>query len=239
MLDYHVFGADIPQKHWSMMNQYIAVMEGYFDARCYNDWRKVGRWVKAGEKAFHIVKPIKKTIEDDDGNKVQLLIGYGLQPEFGYEQTDGKPLEYMEELEKKVRVNPDMVKVANAIGVTVKTSIAYHGEGACYVPFTKEIRISSDGDEVIYHELAHAVDYYLHEKDGLGSTNMKEVVAEYSSAVLARHFNPDSKIEISKHYISSWAKKDLIVAMEEAFKRVSDIVNFILTVCENEYRLVS
>lgn len=231
MLEYNIFGGDRPQIHWSLMNQFIATCYGYSDARSYKAWEKVGRKVKKGEKAFYIIKPYSF---QDKKDKDKIITGFGTQAEFGYDQTEGDPLPDYSEAIEKAFVNPDMIKIAESIGVRVEKGLARGGEGGYYSDGNKLIMITSDCKEVLYHELAHAVDYHLNriyedgKRESLGESRIKEVVAEYSSAILARHYDPSSQIEVSKGYIKSWAGKELIHVMDEVFPRVKAIVEFIL-----------
>jgi hypothetical protein len=97
VLSYNIFGGDRPMIHWSWMNQAIARMHGYTDARSFRAWMTVDRKVKKGEKAFYILKPHTFKIEDE-GEKDKIGIrGFGGQPEFGYEQTEGEPLPQLED----------------------------------------------------------------------------------------------------------------------------------------------
>ncbi|MEA1876826.1 MAG: hypothetical protein U9N86_08165 [Bacteroidota bacterium] len=225
-LEYNMFGGDRPQIHWSWTNQFIATMHGYRDSRSFRSWQKVGRQIIKGQKAFYITKPY--TFKDKNKPGEPVLTGFGVQAEFGYEQTKGDPLPEYDI--NKAYIHPDMVKIAESIGVTVKTGLS-NGEAGYFCPDKKLIMITSDDKEVLYHELAHAVDYYLHD-DGTpefsNETKMKEVVAEYSSAIIARYFDSDSKIEVSKKYIEDWSGKDLLKAMKVAFPRVKAIVEYIL-----------
>ena len=225
MLEYNIFGGDRPQIHWSLMNQFIASIHGYNDARSFRAWLKVGRKVKKGEKAFYIIKPYSFP---DKKDKDKIITGFGTQAEFGYDQTEGDPLpDFSKEMENTI-LNIDMVKVAEKIGVRVEKGLARHGEGGYYSDGEKLIMITSDEPEVLYHELANAVDYHLTNTAKLSDTKTKEVVAEYSSAILARHYDPNSNIEVSKGYIDGWSGKKLIKAMDEVFPRVKAIVEFIL-----------
>lgn len=232
MLEYNIFGGDRPQIHWSFMNQFIATCYGFSDSRSFNAWKKVGRRVKKGEKAFYIIKPY--TYPDKDDPKGKILHGFGTQAEFGYDQTEGDPLPDYTEVMEKAFVNPDMIKVAEKIGVKVEKGLARHGEGGYYSDGERLIMITSDCTEVLYHELAHAVDFHLNreyedgKRESLGESKIKEVVAEYSSAILARHYNPESQIEVSKGYIKGWAGKELVNSMDKVFPRVKAIVEFIL-----------
>jgi len=225
MLEYNIFGGDRPQIHWSLMNQFIATIYGYKDARSFKAWEKVGRKVIKGEKAFYIIKPY--TYEDKNDPDHGIIAGFGTQAEFGFEQTEGDPLPDYTKLMADTIINPDMIKVAEKLGVRVEKGIG-NGEGGSYNNTKKLIMIASDEPEVMYHELAHAVDYHLNDKDKLGGSQIKEVVAEYCSAILARHYNPASHIEVSKGYIQGWSGNNLVKSMDQVFDRVKNIIEFIL-----------
>ncbi len=226
MLEFNIFGGDRPQIHWSLMNQFIATVYGYTDARSFKAWENVGRKVIKGQKAFYIVKPY--TYVDKKNPDHPILVGFGTQAEFGFDQTEGDPLPDMDELMNKTTVNPDMIKVAERMGVRIEKGLGHGSEGGYYSDGKKLIMITSDDKEVLYHELAHAVDYHLTIAAKMSDTRTKEVVAEYSSAILARHYDPNSRIEVSKGYIQGWGGKDLVKSMDEVFTRVKSIVEFIL-----------
>ena len=48
---------DVPARRWSFSNRLIAALHGHFDARGFRQWKTVGRYVKAGQRAFHILVP--------------------------------------------------------------------------------------------------------------------------------------------------------------------------------------
>jgi hypothetical protein len=81
------------KRSWS--NQLLTALAGYSDARGYRQWQEVGRHVKKGERAFHILAPIVRTIrEEKDGEEVErkIVCGFTSVPVFGLDQTEGEPL---------------------------------------------------------------------------------------------------------------------------------------------------
>jgi hypothetical protein len=72
-------------------------------------WKKYGRRVRAGEKAFYVWAPIRrrptedeaarseaagrKVIRDEQGRPVVQVVGFHLSPTFDLSQTDGEPFE--------------------------------------------------------------------------------------------------------------------------------------------------
>ncbi len=51
-----------PSDAWSFFNRLIMLMNNTADARGFQQWRKVGRRVKKGAKAFYILAPIRKKV---------------------------------------------------------------------------------------------------------------------------------------------------------------------------------
>ncbi|MHC4403045.1 MAG: ArdC-like ssDNA-binding domain-containing protein [Planctomycetota bacterium] len=64
------------------------------DARGYKQWQAVGRFVRKGEKAFHILCPCvgkRSDTDPDTGEETERSFVYGFTsaPVFGLSQTDG------------------------------------------------------------------------------------------------------------------------------------------------------
>ena len=120
---YSIFpGADIPSAKWSLMNRILMYASGTRDARGFRQWNKVGRHVKKGAKAFHILAPriVKKksganrgraSSTEDDGieeftssemsektpsrnREEKIIVGFLTVPVFRVEDTEGQPLDY-------------------------------------------------------------------------------------------------------------------------------------------------
>lgn len=103
------FGA--PSDHWSVFNYLMMRLSGYSEARTFKEWGKLGRKVRAGEQAFYILQPDKKSlwvkkvdedgdpILDQDGNSIRerktYIKGWVGTPRFGYEQTEPMPEEWL------------------------------------------------------------------------------------------------------------------------------------------------
>lgn len=54
--------AEKPSDRWSLFNRMLMFAHGTDDARGYRQWKQVGRYVKKGAKAFHILVPIHKEV---------------------------------------------------------------------------------------------------------------------------------------------------------------------------------
>ena len=88
---------NVPCRAWSWNNQLLVALAGHADARGYRQWQEVGRHVKKGEKAVHILCPCvgKKTETDPDTGRERegsFLYGFTSAPVFGISQTEGDPL---------------------------------------------------------------------------------------------------------------------------------------------------
>jgi hypothetical protein len=86
-----------PCRAWSWSNQLLTALAGFDDARGFRQWQAVGRNVKKGERAFHILVPLKRTITERDAEsgedrKRSFVSGFKSAAVFGYEQTDGAAL---------------------------------------------------------------------------------------------------------------------------------------------------
>jgi len=88
---------DVPCRSWSWSNQLLTALAGHSDARGYRQWQEVGRHVKKGQKAFHILVPIVgKTVgknpETGEEEERTFIRGFSSAPVFGFDQTEGEPL---------------------------------------------------------------------------------------------------------------------------------------------------
>src|SRR5262245_20068931 len=84
---------DTPCSKWSWRNRFLVALHGFSDARGFRQWHQVGRQVKRGEKAFYILSPCTRTaVDQETGEKKQVVFGFKGTPVFGLEQTEGDPL---------------------------------------------------------------------------------------------------------------------------------------------------
>jgi hypothetical protein len=184
-------GGDIPCLSWSWSNRVIALMSGTSDARGYRQWQAVGRQVKAGTKAFHILAPRtrKFTEESEGGEETERVVmtGFAPCPVFRYEDTEGDalptPADYTpEEL-------PPLYGVAGAFGIDVAYHSApaspgwlgrYQRRGA-----SERIHLVTDDESTFLHELAHAAHARVLKAKGAklqgGQDPKQEAVAELSA----------------------------------------------------------
>ncbi len=140
---------DVPSNAWSLTNRLIMIINGTSDARGFNQWKDINRYVKKGSKAFHILAPWiskKKDMcapqQDNEEKPVhisQLLRGFLAVPVFKVEDTDGDELDYQKlELPKL-----PLLDVAKNWGIDV-APVAYQGGWfGYYRPDKDEIRLAT------------------------------------------------------------------------------------------------
>src|SRR5215470_2776475 len=109
-------------RKWSWGNQLLTVLNGYTDARGFNQWQEVGRNVKRGERAFYILGPVKKKLLDKEtGEEKSIVVGFKGLPVFGLQQTEGRPLPSGDpDIEKWIESLP-LLDVAKRWGLAVGT----------------------------------------------------------------------------------------------------------------------
>lgn len=228
----------VPCRSWSWRNQLIVAVHGYVEARGFRQWEQVGRQVKKGEKAFHILGPLKKTIEDTKTGKERTII-YGFKgiPVFGFEQTAGKALPTSDPQADRWIDSLPLVDVARAWGLTVET---YNGERASALGQYrrgKGIALGVKNLSTWLHELVHAADHRNGKLTELGQHWRSEIVAELGGAVLLRIFGKDHDADLGGcwEYVKHYADKAGIQVVEACGKvldRTCEAVALILDTAE-------
>jgi len=145
-----------PCARWSLGNRFLAMAAGTSDARGFQQWKQVGRYVKAGAKAFYILAPrmirVGSTTNDDGADEaVYGLRGFLAVPVFRFEDTDGRPLPSAEP-----KTPPPLTDVAARLGVPVRYA---SGNGSAYGFYSlreNTIVLHTHDADVFFHELAHA-----------------------------------------------------------------------------------
>ena len=231
---------DAAEKHsakYSWLNRFVVAIHGYSDAMGMKQWNKKDRRVIKGEKAFYILAPCMRNIQDKTtGEKRLICIGFKAVMVFGQEQTEGKAIEHGEETRKFFKELP-LRDVAEKWGLELS---AYNGteEGAAgsYAP-GKRISLGVKNLSTWAHELAHAAD----DRNGslpkirrnVNDHALSEVVAELAGAVLLECIGRpvDADLGGAWSYIKFWAEQAEIKPIDACRKvitRVTDAVNLIL-----------
>lgn len=220
---------DVPSSKWSIINRTIMYFAGSTDARGFRQWQEVGRWVKQGAKAFHILVPLIYKRPDDSGNEKAILKGFRLAAVFRFEDTEGKVLEHQS---ITLPTLPLMDK-AQEWGVNVKAISGNYNYYGYYAPKRSEIGLATPEECVFFHELSHAAHDKV--KGGLkaGQDPLQEVVADLSAQALCYLVGKqaDKVLGNTFRYIAKYAAEiDLsaIGACLRVMNEVEQVLNCIL-----------
>lgn len=206
---------------WSWGNQLTVILRGYTDARGFQQWHDVGRWVKKGEKAFYILGPVKKTITDKEtGKEKSIVVGFRGLPVFGLEQTDGEPLPTGDpEIDTWLDSLP-LVDVAKKWGLSVDVFI---GETAGYLGVYRRragIALGVKNLSTWCHELVHAADDRNGSFKELGQHWRSETVAELGGAVILELLGMERDADLGGcwAYIKGYAEREEISTVDACMK---------------------
>jgi len=226
-----------PAIKWSFGNQILMLLGETTDARGFKQWQEAGRKVKKGAKAIYIMGPLSKKIKEvKNGIEEERTVMYGFRPipVFRYEDTEGDAVPKFDYTPDEI---PHFYDVAGKIGVKVEYDGVTRNALGSYSPRNKKITLYSKDDAVYYHELAHAVDDYLHDtsKDAKDKEAYakSEIVAELASSVLCHMKGIEGYEKQAYEYMSRYAKqiKTNDGVMREIMKllnRVESVVSLVL-----------
>jgi len=179
----------------------------------YKTWQSMGRQVKKGEKGIVIYVPIRRTVEDEDGNKTMIVKNFGTGVVFDISQTEGEDLPSVDlpvaDLTTTSEVGAtiaDQLKrflAREQVTFAIENTKPAHGY---YAPSKKHIAVDEDlqGDQFV-KTLTHEVVHYV--ADHRGGTNRAdgETVAEGAAFVVLNHFGIDSS-DYTFGYVAAWAR---------------------------------
>jgi hypothetical protein len=178
---------EVPSRYWTWTNRLIALRRSHVYAAGFRQWQEIGRSVRKGEHAFHILAPrivIAKEDDEQEGVKKgdRLTIGFLPVAVFGYFQTEGEPLPGAEDALEFVESLP-LVEVARSWGLTV-TLHSYEDSPGRLGYFAEGLGISLGVENLSTwaHELIHAADARLGSL--VHGKLAAEVVAEFGGAIL-------------------------------------------------------
>lgn len=196
---------DIPSAKWSWSNKVLQFLADTSDARGYRQWQKAERKVNKGAKAFHILGPKTKTVEEtnEQGRQTEkvVVIGFYAIPVFRVEDTDGQVLPY------EPASPPPLADVAEQFGLSVSYQTFASRYYGYYQGETRRIVLASHESRVFFHELAHAAHERVEGKLKGGQVPDQEIIAELTAATLAQMYCPEANLGFSYEYIKSYAEK--------------------------------
>jgi len=207
----------------------------------YKKWQMLGRQVKKGEKGIVIFVPIRRKIEDSDGNEIQVVKNFGTGVVFDISQTEGDDLptvslpisnltttsEIGTHLANRLKTFLDQEQV----GFVIEHTKPAHGY---YAPGKKLIALDEDltGDQFV-KTLTHEVVHYVADHRSLTSREDGETVAEGAAFVVLHHFGIDSS-DYTFGYVAGWAQDTKVltrnlaaiqksaIAVIDAIERIGD-----------------
>lgn len=181
----------------------------------FNTWKKMGRFVKKGEKSFKVLAPVMVRDRKDEAEKRFILAGFKVVSTFEKSQTEGKDLpEVCSKLqgtsEEAVQTYGRLAGFAQSRGWTVAKGETGPANGVANL-LTKSITVSPTLSDLqalktLCHEVAHSM---LHADDiGAHGTDVREVEAESVAFVVLNALGFDSAA-YSFGYVAIWSKGDV------------------------------
>jgi antirestriction protein ArdC len=227
---------NIPVSKWSLLNRTLIFISGTSDARGFNQWKQVNRYVKKGSKSITILAPRFTMKEGEDGEeKKAVLVGFLAVPVFKVEDTEGEALDY-----QKIEL-PEfpLIEVAKDWEISIK---AIPGNTRYYGYFSqekREIGLATEQESVFFHELSHCAHQKVLGVLKPGQDWKQEIVAELAASVLCKIVGKTSK-HLGNHfrYIESYAKEANLTPWQGAMKVVGDVekvLNLILSRENNHF----
>jgi antirestriction protein ArdC len=232
---------ECPTAAWSWRNRLLVALNGQYDARGYRQWQEVGRQVKKGEKACHILAPkVTRAKEDDEARSIRagdpLVTGFIAVPVFGLTQTEGEALPHEVEDAAFIDALP-LVEVARSWGLDVSLfNNAKEVGKAGFYRRGKRIALGVTNLSTWGHELMHAADHRLGHMANSEPLE-REVVAELGSAVLLECLGYDTESDRGGVYayiqtVCEEKKQNPISVCSALVDRVCACVAFILETAE-------
>lgn len=225
---------DRPCHKWSWLNRMIVKAKRTEDARGFKQWNDIGRQIKGGSKAIHILLPnfVKKKEKDaTTGQETtrDILLGFFRRPVFRVEDTTGKPVEYPIITPP---TPPPLLGVAKTWGIDIRYGGYLDGGLGSANGTTGEIRLASHNDEVFFHELVHlASQKALKQKLKGGSDPKQEVIAEFGAAILMRLYGikgEGNAYDYIKRYAAFVKDQDVIRACMSVLSRTEKTIRLII-----------
>jgi len=225
-----VSNGDKPFSRWSLGNRLITFKQGTVDARGFNQWKDVKRFVKKGSRAIYILSPrmqkIKEVNKDtNEETEKNICIGFNTLPVFRLEDTEGEPLP-----EYKPKDVPPLMDVAKKWNMNIRydsTSPIATSALGYFSSKDNEIVLGVENPEVFFHELAHKA-HSMIEPLAKNKDAINEAVAELSACVLASLYG----YEVKGHtwqYIASYTKEKTPEAVGRLCLKVLSKVENVLT----------
>jgi hypothetical protein len=110
-------GEPVPSDRWSLTNRILAYIQtGSLDCRGYRQWEQAGRHVRKGSRAAFILAPCMATLEDENGERIEVLRGFRAVAVFAEDDTEGRDLP---KADYSPRELPPLADVAQRLGIAI------------------------------------------------------------------------------------------------------------------------
>ncbi|MGD0219413.1 MAG: ArdC-like ssDNA-binding domain-containing protein [Acidimicrobiales bacterium] len=196
-------------------------------------WRKLNRFVRAGQKAIWILAPIRYRRDgDEDGEAERVIRGFKFVPVFDVSQTDGAVLPSVCSRLEGDDPAGDFARLAafaSSLGFAVEDRELSGGANGDCSHAERRIRVEirttpRQRVKTLAHELAHML---LHED--FADRGLAELEAESTAYVVCRALGIDSG-DYSFGYVATWAGggEQAIVAVRAACRRIQKAAGEIL-----------
>ena len=201
----------------------------------FKQWKEnFGRYVKKGEKALRIFKPMTKIKKDennqpilDKNGKPETVTFFGLVPVFDVSQTEGKEMPKAAEVKEQLtdldyaNLYRALMSIAKENDVSVRFEEMENNKHGYYSVLENQIVLRSNEMnkaqiiKTFLHEMAHAE---LHHADNPQKENLTrstaELQAESVAYVVSSYYGIDTS-EYSFNYLSGWsADKETLADLE-------------------------
>ncbi len=201
----------------------------------FKQWKEnFGRYVKKGEKALRIFKPMTKIKKDennqpilDKNGKPETVTFFGLVPVFDVSQTEGKEMPKAAEVKEQLtdldyaNLYRALMAIAKENDVSVRFEEMENNKHGYYsVPENQIVLRSNEMNKAqiiktFLHEMAHAE---LHHADNPQKDNLTRSTAEFQAEsvayVVSSYYGIDTS-EYSFNYLSGWsADKETLADLE-------------------------
>ena len=246
--------------HYSMNNCMLIAMQRPDATLCqgFDGWKKMGRYVKKGEKGIKIIAPAPYTVQkevdkldsngkpviDSDGEHVKetkeyQVMGFKAETTFDVSQTDGKELPKIgvDELKGEVDKFELMMSVLKDLSpVPIGFEDIQSGAKGYYHTTDKRIAIQKDMSELqtvktCLHEITHAMLHADAPKEI--SKNRKELEAEGTACIVLKYMGYDTDA-YSFPYLTGYTTDADMKELKDSLNTIRRTSSKIITKIEDE-----
>jgi hypothetical protein len=201
--------------HYSPNNAALILMQRPAATRVagYNDWLRMHRYVRKGERAIKIIVPMFKTTADAESGEERRHVFFGVGNVFDLEQTDGEPLAQIDvpvlESDAGEQLYTGLTGVAGREGLQVEPVTELAGEMMGFYERGSQrivLRLAAQLQmtKTLAHELGHHFAGHGAPEDQSPRAE-QETVAESVAYVVLAHHGLDSGVR-SFPYIATWSQ---------------------------------